>query len=119
MLTLVCYPGLWDASCAIHPRAAVDYSWQDHLRTLCKLARALHAAQPIALKVAGSAEQMHIEALATVDVEVLILELCGNIATRADPIWRDDPLWWLDPGYTPAALAPAESARTGRPSPDI
>jgi hypothetical protein len=118
-LALVIYPGLWDASCEIHPRTAVDYSWQDHLRCLCRLARALHEEQPIALKVAGAAEKMHVEALATADPEMLILEvLAGAAAHPGSRLWQSDPLWWLDAHdrHLKPESGP-EPARTGRPRP--
>jgi hypothetical protein len=57
-LALLAYPGLWAASCELHPRAAPGYDWREHLRCLCRLARELHAEQPIALRVAGDAERM-------------------------------------------------------------
>src|SRR6516165_9940188 len=106
-LALVCYPSLWAASCEIHPRAAPDYDWQAHLRTLCRLARAVHQEQPISLKVAGLAERMHIEALATVCAELLILDVERDRISR--PGLPPDPLWWLDPNYQP--LAPAVVGR--------
>jgi hypothetical protein len=116
-LALVAYGNLWDASCAAHPRAAVDYSWQQHLRCLCKLARELHKAQPIALKVAGLAERMHIEALATVPVEVLILDIERDRISR--PHLPADPLWWLDPRDSHLQKALPEPARAAKPRPYI
>ena len=92
---LIAYPKLWDASCELHPRSAPGYDWQEHLRTLCRLARELHREQPIALKVAGPAERMHIEALATVPVELLIIDIERDRISR--PHLPSDPLWWADP----------------------
>jgi hypothetical protein len=90
------------------------------LRTLCELARAFHAARPIALKVADLAERLLVDALATVNPEMLILEVLAGVAAHSDSrTWRDDPLWWLDPRYDPAAPTRAESARAGRPKPRV
>jgi hypothetical protein len=94
-LALVCYPGLWDASCELHPRAAPGYDWRDHLRTLCRLARELHAEQPIALRVAGDSERLHIWALGDVDQELLILDIERDRISR--PNLPVDPLWWANP----------------------
>ena len=94
-LALLAYPRLWAASCELHPRAAPGYCWQSHLRALCKLARALHAEQPISLQVAGDAERLHIWALADVDPEMLILDVLRDRACR--PHLPEFPLWWLDP----------------------
>jgi hypothetical protein len=120
-LTLLVYPALWDRSCELHPRGP-GYSWTDHLRSICKLARALHQEQPIALKVASLAEQLHIRALAEVPVEILILDVQRDRLARPNlPTYE---LWWLDatdahikPGMARAA-APAP-ARTVRPKPHI
>jgi hypothetical protein len=48
----------------------------------CRLARELHKAQPVELKVAGRAERMHVEALATVASEMLVLEVLAVIAAH-------------------------------------
>jgi hypothetical protein len=94
-LASIVYPRIWDRSCEIHSRSAPGYDWREHLRILCRLARELHKEQPIALKVAGEAERMHIEALATVPVELLILDVQRDRACR--PHLPADPLWWADP----------------------
>ena len=116
-LALVCYPGLWDASCELHPRSAPTYCWQDHLRCLCRLAKALHKKQPIVLRVAGEAEKMHVAALATVPVELLILDVERDRLSR--PHLPSDPLWWLDPRDSHLRKALPEPARTVRPKPHI
>jgi hypothetical protein len=83
---------------------------------LCRLARTLHAEQPVALKVAGAAERMYIAALATVPVELLILDLVAAVASHpGDALWQSDPLWWADPDYVPAP----EPVHTSRQSPHI
>jgi hypothetical protein len=115
-LALVVYGDLWNESCKCHPRVAANYSWQEHLRCLCKLARALHEEQPIALKVAGLAEQMHIEALATVPVELLILDIERDRLSR--PGLPKFELWWLDPTDEHLKSAPARQQVVGRPPPD-
>jgi hypothetical protein len=115
-IALVCYPTIWSASVEVHPRTSPNYDWQAHLRTLCRLARALHEAQPVALRVAGPSEQMLVAALGTVDPEMLILDLVASVASHpGDTLWQDDPLWWCDPSYVPVP----EPARTSRQSPHI
>ena len=116
-LALVAYPALWDASCEVHPRAAPTYCWQEHLRTLCRLARKLQEAQPITLRVAGLAERMHVEALATVPVELLILDVERDRLGR--PHLPADPLWWLDPRDSHLKQALPEPARATKPRPHI
>ena len=115
-LALVCYPGLWDASCELHPRSAPTYCWQDHLRCLCRLAKALHKKQPIVLRVAGLAEKMHVEALATVPVELLILDVERDRLSR--PGLPKFELWWADPTDEHLKSAPARQQVVGRPPPD-
>jgi hypothetical protein len=114
-LALVCYPGLWNASCEIHPRTSPDYSWQDHLRCLCRLARALHEAQPAELRFAGDAERMHIEALATVPAELLILDVERDRLSR--PHLPSYELWWLDPTDEHLRSRVARPQVVGRPLP--
>ena len=96
-LALVAYPALWDASCEVHPRAAPTYCWQEHLRTLCRLARKLQEAQPITLRVAGLAERMRL----------------------GRPHLPADPLWWLDPRDSHLKQALPEPARATKPRPHI
>jgi hypothetical protein len=93
-LAMLVYPALWAASRETHPRGPA-YCWKAHLRDLCRLARELHRQQPVALKVSGLAEQMHIGALADVPVEILILDIERDRLSR--PGLPADPLWWLDP----------------------
>jgi hypothetical protein len=94
-LALVAYPRLvWDVTAAKHPPGPT-YSWKAHLRTLCAVARQVHQAQPIELKVAGLAEQLHIAALADVSTELLILDIERDRISR--PNLPSDPLWWADP----------------------
>jgi hypothetical protein len=116
-LALLCYVDIWDRSCALHPRTASGYDWQAHLRCLCRLARALHAEQPISLKVAGDAERLHIWALADVDPEMLILDVLRDRACR--PHLPEFPLWWLDPADSHLRKVLPEPARADRPPPHI
>jgi hypothetical protein len=58
------------------------------------MAKAMHAEQPVALKVAGEAERLHVRALATVPVELLIIDTERDRLSR--PQLPADPLWWLD-----------------------
>jgi hypothetical protein len=115
-LALVVYPGLWDTSCELHPRSAAGYDWREHLRTLCRLARAIHEAQPVILRVAGEAEKMHVEALAYVPVELLILDVQRDRLSRAG--LPDDELWWLNPYDSHLKSEPASSRSAGRSRPD-
>jgi hypothetical protein len=115
-LALVVYGDLWNESCKCHPRDAANYSWQEHLRCLCRLARALHGERPIALKVAGEAEKVHIWALADVDPEMLILDVLRDRASR--PHLPAFELWWLDPTDEHLKSAPARQQVVGRPPPD-
>jgi hypothetical protein len=116
-LALLCYASLWDSWCALHPRTASGYDWQEHLRTLCRLARALHKAQPIALKVAGLAERLHVQALGGVDPELLILDVIRDRASR--PNLPKFELWWLDPTDEHLKSAPARQQVVGRSSPGV
>jgi hypothetical protein len=94
-LALVCYPRLvWDVAAAKHPQGT-GYCWQDHLRTLCAVARQVHRSRPIELRVAGLAERLHVEALATVPIELLILDIERDRISR--PRLPEDPLWWANP----------------------
>jgi hypothetical protein len=115
-LALVAYPGLWDRSCERHQRGPT-YCWQEHLRTLCRLARDLHKEQPVVLRVAGEAEKMHIAALATVPVELLILDIQRDRLSR--PHLPSDVLWWLDPHDRHLKQALPEPARAAKPRPHI
>jgi hypothetical protein len=81
------------------------------------LAKALHKKQPIVLRVAGEAEKMHVAALATVPVELLILDVERDRLSR--PHLPSDPLWWLDPRDSHLRKALPEPARTVRPKPHI
>jgi hypothetical protein len=115
-IALVAYPSLWDRSCERHPRGPA-YCWKAHLRTLCRLARDLDKEQPIALKVAGEAEKMHVAALADVPVELLIIDIERDRLSR--PNLPADPLWWLDPRDSHLRKALPEPARAARPRPHI
>jgi hypothetical protein len=112
-IAMLVYPALWDAAAEIHPRGPT-YCWKSHLRTLCRLARKLHAAQPIALRVAGDAERMHVEALATVPVELLILDVERDRLSR--PSLPRFELWFLDPHDSHLKFAPARQVAGRRPS---
>jgi hypothetical protein len=114
-LAMLVYPALWDAAAEIHPRGPA-YCWKSHLRTLCRLARKLHAAQPITLRVAGLAERMHIAALADVPVELLILDVERDRISR--PHLPAFELWWLDPTDEHLKSASARQQVAGRPPPD-
>jgi hypothetical protein len=97
-LALVAYPRLvWDVAAARHPPGPT-YSWQSHLRALCAVARQVHQVQPVELKFAGEAERMYVEALATVSVELLILDIERDRISR--PQLPRDALWWANP-YDP------------------
>ena len=113
-IAMLVYPALWDAAAEIHPRGPT-YDWQSHLRTLCKLARNLHKAQPIALKVAGDVELLLIKSLATVSSELLILDIGRDRQSR--PHLPKFPLWFLDPDDMHLKSAPARQV-AGRPPPD-
>jgi hypothetical protein len=94
-LCLVCYPRLvWDVAAAKHPLGK-GYRWRSHLRTLCAVARQVYQAQPIELRVAGEAEQLHVAALADISVELLIIDIERDRISR--PNLPADPLWWADP----------------------
>ena len=90
LLSPTVYFRIWDESCARHPRSAPDYCWKAHLRDLCRACRELvehpehpeHAGIPWA--VIHASEQMYLRALATVSVEMLILDLIRERAARAD-----------------------------------
>jgi hypothetical protein len=99
--TLIAYPQLvWDVACAKYPPGP-GYSWQAHLRELCKVARRVHQEQPVALKCAGEAERMHVWALSDVNPEMLVLDVLRSIASHPDSaLWQREPLWWLNP-YDP------------------
>jgi hypothetical protein len=81
------------------------------------LAKALHKKQPIALQVAGEAERMHIEALATVSVELLIIDTERDRLSR--PNLPADPLWWLDPRDERLKVKLPSPARAPSPRPHI
>jgi hypothetical protein len=94
-LALVCYPRLvWDVVAAKHPQG-VGYCWRSHLRELCRVARQVHQAQPIELRVAGVAEKLYVEALATVPVELLIIDIERDRISR--PSLPANLWWWADP----------------------
>jgi hypothetical protein len=76
----------------------------------------MHEERPIALRVAGPSEQTLIWALADVDPEMLILDLIARIASHpGDALWRDDPLWWLNPADEHLRTTP-EPSRAARPN---
>ena len=117
LLSPTVYFRIWDESCARHPRSAPDYCWKVHLRNLCRACRELvehpeHAGIPWA--VIHASEQMYLRALATVSVELLILDVQCERACRPNlPEWE---LWWADP--TDAHLKPEPAVvRDGRPPP--
>jgi hypothetical protein len=114
---MLCYPQLWAAACAAHPRGPA-HCWKSHLRYLCRLARDLHAEQPITLKVAGEAELLLIKSLATVPVELLILDIGRDRQSR--PNLPPFPLWFLDPAdeHLKPGMVRARQQVVGRPSPD-
>jgi hypothetical protein len=112
-IALIAYPKIWAASLEVHPRTAPDYNWHNHLRDLCKRARALHKEQPIELKVAGEAERMFITALATVSTELLVLDIQRDRACRKHlPKFA---LWWADPDDTHLRRSLPEPVRADRP----
>jgi hypothetical protein len=111
---MLCYPGLWRAAATAHPRGPA-YCWKSHLRTLCRLARDLHQARPISLKVAGDVELLLIKSLATVPVELLILDVERDRLSR--PQLPEFPLWFLDSDDAHLKSAPARQV-AGRSSPD-
>jgi hypothetical protein len=94
----ICYPDIWRRSNELHPRAALAYDWQEHLRTLCRLCRAYLASDPrfrTPWALVPKAEQTYLTALGNVPVEMLILDIVRERAGRADlPAWE---LWWADP----------------------
>jgi hypothetical protein len=115
-LALVCYPGLWDASCELHPRNST-YDWRAHLRTLCKLCKAYLASDPRSRTpwaLVPEAEKTYLLALSRVPVEMLILDIVRERAGRADlPAWE---LWWADPFDSHLKPEPV-AVRDGRPRP--
>ena len=115
-LALVVYGDLWNESCKCHPRDAANYSWQEHLRCLCKLARELQQQQPVALRVAGEAERLLVWALADVNPELLILDIVRDRASR--PGLPAFVLWFLDPTDAHLKSVPARQQVVGRPPPD-
>jgi hypothetical protein len=114
-LALVVYGDLWNESCKCHPRVVPGYCWKSHLRCLCKLARALHEEQPIALRVAGEAEKLQVWALADVNPELLILDIVRDRASR--PGLPAFVLWFLDPTDAHLKSVPARQQAVGRQPP--
>jgi hypothetical protein len=97
LLAPITYPRLWDRSNELHPRGPA-YDWKEHLRTLCRLCRELcrhPEAAGVPWCVIPAAERMYLHALATVQSEVLILDLVRERVGRSD--LAADWLWWADP----------------------
>jgi hypothetical protein len=104
----VCYPAVRARSCELHPRGPA-YCWKEHLRTLSRLCKAYIASDPKSRTpwlLVPEAERLYVTALATVPVEMLILDIQRERIVRANlPAW---PLWWADPHDS--HLQPAEPA---------
>jgi hypothetical protein len=110
-LALIAYADLvWDPVLARHPRDAAGYDWREHFRDLCRRAREVWRAQPVALRVAGEAERAFIFALSDAPVEEMLLWM----AAQGRPGRRQ--LDFADPHDE--HLAPAVPKPAGRRRPD-
>ena len=93
---LVCYPSrIWARSNAENPRDPA-YRWEDHFRSVCRLAREVWKEQPIEIQVAGEREKWFVESLAlltSAQREAFILEM----SVTPQP----DMMSWLDPSDLP------------------
>ena len=90
-LALICYPSIWSAAAARHPRDHT-YCWRAHFRDLVATARKAHEEQPLALRVARDTERWFIGKLAAMtpsEVEVAVMTI--------DAKQRPDPLAFLNP----------------------
>jgi hypothetical protein len=98
-IALTVYPRfIWDRSCELHPPAE-DYDWKAQFRTICRLARELHA-DPKGIAGAywygaGDTERWFIASMAAVDpleLEVFMLELAVDHGGWSHPMAPRSPM---------------------------